>query len=235
MAVKTKLPAEFEQKLFELINDLICVDGLRFNIYVPGIKLYQEIASDDDIDQMVKDYSIEYWACDPMHPSNFEHTERLVVTNSEMMTDFAWQKTEIFKNFFSPHGIFHNADVFFRQQDKIIAVLTLLRSDPSQRFNAKEVGLLNSIQPFIQFSLQNIYLPKRTHDRESMSNEFGLTAREVDVLELALTGASNKILVDQLKISLPTLRTHLQNIYTKTGVHSLSELIFKVMSLLGTK
>ena len=65
-----------------------------------------------------------------------------------------------------------------------------------------------------------------------MSEEFELTPRELDVIELALTGASNKILVEHLKVSQPTLRTHLQNIYLKIGVHSHSELISKVLGIL---
>jgi len=80
--------------------------------------------------------------------------------------------------------------------------------------------------------LNKIYLPKRIHDRTTLSEEFELTPRELDVIELALTGASNKVLVEHLKVSQPTLRTHLQNIYAKIGVHSHSELISKVLGIL---
>ncbi len=167
-----------------------------------------------------------------MHPSNFEHTDTIVVTNSMLMTDFAWQKTEIYEKFYKPHGYFHNADIFFRQRDRIIAVLTLLRKDSTRHFTDQEVELLKKLQPFIQYTLSKVYLPKRVHNRQSMSDKYDLTAREMDVVELALTGASNKILVEKLNISLPTLRTHLQNVYTKVGVHSNSELISTLLQML---
>ncbi len=232
MSISTKLPEEFELELFELIDRLLPVDGIRFRVYVPGIDLSQEIGSDVEIDQMTKDYSSEFWKVDPMHPSNFEHTNRTVVTNSELMTNSAWENTDIYKNFFAPHDYFHNADVFFRYEERIIGVLTVLRKDPDKNFTPTETRLLKDIQPFLEFSLSKVYLPKRTHNRESLAKEFSLTSRELDVVEVALTGASNKELVQKLKISLPTLRTHIQNIYRKTDVHSNSELISKVLNIL---
>ena len=225
-------PEGFQNELFALVSGLIAVDGLRFNIYMPSIDLNEEVASDKDVDSMVRDYVKNFWLYDPMHPSNFEDTDTVVITNSILMSDFAWQKTQIFKEFFRPNGFFHNADVFFRQQDRIIAVLTLLRKDAIRRFSDTEVELLKKIQPFVQYSLNETYLPKRIHNRSSLAEKYGLTARELDVIELALTGASNKILVRQLKISLPTLRTHLQNIYSKVDVHSNSELISKLFGIL---
>ena len=223
---------EFEAYLFKLCSSLLSLDGLRFDIYIPKANLDYHIGSDGEIDVMNKGYKKQFWQCDPMHPSLFEGKDTIVVTNSMLMTDFAWQKTQIFKEFYKPHNYFHNADVFFRQNEVIIAVLTLVRKDPAKMFTDQEVELLRKIQPFIEYALKKVYLPKRIHNRESLSKEFGLTARELDVVELALTGASNKILVKQLNISLPTLRTHMQNIYSKVGVHSSSELISTLMSLL---
>ncbi|MDB4512118.1 helix-turn-helix transcriptional regulator [Arenicella sp.] len=225
-------PEDFQQELFSLIKRMLAIDGCRFNVYVPGINLNQEIASSSEVDKMVKDYNESHWNHDPLHPSKYEDKDTVVITNSMLMTDFSWQKTEIFKTFFKPHGYFHNCDVFFRQQDRIIAVLSLIRKDPARMFADQEVELLKKIQPFIQYSLSKVYLPKRVHDRKSLASKYKLTARELDVVELALTGASNKVLVKHLNISLPTLRTHMQNIYTKVGVHSSSELISTLMTIL---
>ena len=225
-------PEGFQNELFALINRVITVDGLRFNIYVPRLNLNEEVGSDLLMEQMSKDYANEYWSHDPMHPSCFEGTSVVVITNSLLMTDVSWQQTQIYKEFFKPHDIFHNADVFFRQKNRIIAVLSLVRKNRKEPFIKAEVELLTKLQPFIQYSLNKVYLPKRVHDRVSLAKKFGFTARELDVVELALTGASNKVLIGQLKISQPTLRTHLQNIYLKVGVHSSSELISKLLGLL---
>ena len=226
------LHGEFQSELFKLCSNLLSLDGLRFNMYLPETGLNYQACSDDEIDLMEEGYKSQFWECDPMHPSLFEGKDTVVITNSMLMTDFAWQKTRLYVELFKPHNYFHNADVFFRQNGVIIAVLTLLRKDPVKMFTDKEVERLKQVQPFIEYCLKKVYLSKRVHDRESLCDEYGFTARELDVVELALTGASNKVLVQQLKISLPTLRTHMQNIFSKVGVHSSSELISKLMSLL---
>lgn len=228
----TQSTEAFETELFEMARRLLPVDGLRFNIYVPKAHLHQDVSANDSEADAAEDYQSNYWHLDPMHPSNFEDTDTVVITNSMLMSDSAWQKTEIFKKFLKPIGYFHNADVFFRQEDRIIGVLTLVRKDSTKHFTDQEVALLKKVQPFIQYTLLNVYLSERVHDRQSMSDEYNLTTRELDVVELALTGASNKILVEKLNISLPTLRTHLQNVYSKVGVHSNSELISTLLHIL---
>jgi len=223
---------EFQEELFQFIERQLAVDALRFNVYMPRIDLNVEITSGDKIYAMTQDYQKKFWLFDPLHPSRYDNLDTIVISNSMLMTDSAWMNTRLYKEFFEPNGIFHNVDMFFRRNERIIAVLSLLRNDKDQPFTQRELGRLQAIQPFVQFTLNKIYLPRRIHDRTTLGEEFELTPRELDVVELALTGASNKILVDQLKISLPTLRTHLQNIYTKVGVHSNSELISKLLGIL---
>jgi DNA-binding CsgD family transcriptional regulator len=47
-----------------------------------------------------------------------------------------------------------------------------------------------------------------------------LTAREVEVLRLVAAGAPNKEIAARLVISPTTVRTHLENVYEKLGVHT---------------
>ena len=52
-----------------------------------------------------------------------------------------------------------------------------------------------------------------------------LTAREVEVLKLIETGASNQDIARQLVISIPTVKRHITNIYTKLDVKSRTQAI----------
>ena len=225
-------PEEFQGKVFALVKRMLPVDSERFFIYLPHMNLNQETVSDDTIMTMTNEYMDRYWEHDPMFPANFEETDTTVISNTLLMPNDRWKDTVIFKEFFQPNGFFHDADVFFRQRGKIVAVLTLLRIDEHQPFTDQEIELLKNMQPFIEYALSKVYLPKRIQDREILGERFDLTSRELDVIEFALTGASNKQLIKRLNISLPTLRTHLQKIYTKVGVHSTSELISKLLRML---
>ena len=48
----------------------------------------------------------------------------------------------------------------------------------------------------------------------------GLTAREVEVLQLVATGRTNRVIAAELFLSEKTVARHLSNIFTKLGVSS---------------
>ncbi|MBR8638838.1 helix-turn-helix transcriptional regulator [Streptomyces tuirus] len=54
----------------------------------------------------------------------------------------------------------------------------------------------------------------------SYPNPGGLTPREVEVLRLVATGATNREIADSLVISEKTVARHVSNMFTKLGVSS---------------
>ena len=57
----------------------------------------------------------------------------------------------------------------------------------------------------------------RWHSRSSPA---GLTEREVEVLRLLREGLTNREIADRLVIATTTVRTHLENVFEKLGVHT---------------
>jgi DNA-binding CsgD family transcriptional regulator len=51
-----------------------------------------------------------------------------------------------------------------------------------------------------------------------------LTAREIEVVRLSLSGFSTRAIAERLEISFETVRAHKKHIYAKLGVSSQSEL-----------
>lgn len=69
------------------------------------------------------------------------------------------------------------------------------------------------------------YLVSRRREMALTDPAFGeLTKREKQVFELASTGKRRQEIASELFISSATVRTHLQNLYRKLGVHSQAEL-----------
>jgi DNA-binding NarL/FixJ family response regulator len=59
--------------------------------------------------------------------------------------------------------------------------------------------------------------------------EYGLTTREKEILQLLVDGLSKKHIADKLCVSFYTIDTHLKNIYSKLHVHSQIDVISKTM------
>ena len=56
----------------------------------------------------------------------------------------------------------------------------------------------------------------------SLSSPTILTRREIEVIRLLAQGMTNKQITDQLMISMSTVNTHVQSIYSKLGIASRS-------------
>lgn len=62
----------------------------------------------------------------------------------------------------------------------------------------------------------------------TLAKEYGLTGRELEIIEHISQGLSNKEIADRLYISYHTVRTHLDNIFNKLGVSSRTAVLYKM-------
>ncbi len=65
--------------------------------------------------------------------------------------------------------------------------------------------------------------------QRAKTNQYHLTPRELDVLQLLIKGYSSKMIASELIISFDTARSHLKNIYAKLHVNCGKEAISKVL------
>ncbi len=124
----------------------------------------------------------------------------------------------------------------FEDEDKIFAAIKagadgyLLKKDSPQK-------VLDSIQDvFDGKSSMNGIISRKVleyfHKKPAVKrpDDYNLTKREHEVLELLMDGLSYKEIADRCSISIQTLNTHIKNIYSKLGVHSRSEASAKFRS-----
>ncbi len=64
-----------------------------------------------------------------------------------------------------------------------------------------------------------------------MRDGFGFNEREYQILQLIIKGYSNQTIADELFIALPTVKTHISNLYGKLQVNSRTQAIYKAQSL----
>ncbi len=76
---------------------------------------------------------------------------------------------------------------------------------------------------------------KTEKEMERIVKKYNISSREHEILNLVMKGKSNKEIEDVLFISMPTVKTHISNIYRKFAVKNRLELICLIQQSLGAK
>lgn len=102
----------------------------------------------------------------------------------------------------------------------------LKNTSPLQLVNALQ-EVMNGGAPMSPFVAQKVF----QHFRQTTpdSEQFNLTAREKEILELLVKGNSYKMIADKSTVTIDTVKKHLQNIYHKLHVNCGTEAVAKAL------
>lgn len=232
LSLSENFPNGFQREALDLVNGLLPLTSSGFYLVGPDMRHSGVVFRNLDL-AVERDYSQKYRELDPLNPALFAQTDERVVCIDEQLSEAELLDSVYYQEFMQPLKHRHVADMFLRRDQDIVAVLTMLREAALGPFTDTELSLARQLQPFIQYSLNTVYLPKRYRERDSVQKTYHLTDRELDVLELIVAGASNKVIARQLALSLATVKTHIQHIFRKAQVASRTELSALVLRDLG--
>lgn len=162
---------------------------------------------------------------------------RRAVSVNEVMPQRELVNTEFFNDFLDQDGLYYGMNVFvYDDMGFNIGDFRVWRSRRRDNFTDTDRDLLDLIAPYFRNAMHNIFI-SRSHieslDFEDISRRlvgrWQLTRRETDVALAMLDGSSDKVISDRLCISITTLRTHVQHIYSKLNVGSRAEFCNRLM------
>ena len=229
--LNSNFPNQFQNQSLQLVRHIVPLTSSAFYLIDPdmrhrGVALYN---LEPDVE---KEYQQKFSHLDPLNPRKFSSTTETVVTIDSQISPAMLKQSTYYQEFMKPHDHRYVADMFFRYAGEIIAVLSMLRHESMGPFTKAELTLLSHLQPFLEYTLNAVYLPKRVAERQSIQAHYSLTDRELDILELVIAGASNKAIANELSLGLATVKTHLSHIFQKTESASRTELLAKVFKSL---
>lgn len=102
----------------------------------------------------------------------------------------------------------------------------LKNTSPVQLVNALQ-DVMNGGAPMSPFVAQKIFQHFRLEKIDS--EQFNLTTREKEILELLVKGNSYKMIADKSGVTIDTVKKHLQNIYHKLHVNCGTEAVAKAL------
>ncbi len=120
----------------------------------------------------------------------------------------------------------------FEDEDKIFNSIKvgaqgyLLKKDPSDKILEAIRGIYNGESMLNGKIARKMleYFSRKENDRQQELEQFKLTKREKEILQLLIDGKSYKLIADTCHISIDTLFTHTRNIYNKLNIHSRAEI-----------
>lgn len=146
--------------------------------------------------------------------------------SSDYMNYGKWLKNEHRVDFLTPLRIHHLACVQVFNHDELAAMISLHRSTGSKDFNQQEMEILKLLHYHMNNALENTFLLYK----HRLPGTYELTNRESQIALHIARGKTNLEIARQLFISENTVKTHIKRIFTKTGVKSRTELVFKLRS-----
>ena len=151
-------------------------------------------------------------------------------------------QSEYYRSYYARTGLSEEICYIFYQPDGVAVLISLMRSDSSSKFSARQFRLLQSTAPIVISLAQQHWrnIPGNLHgeteainthhDHSLITNTVGtlfgqrITPRETQVVVMVLEGHSSGSIAKSLKISVGTVRIHRRNIYAKLQISSQQEL-----------
>jgi len=110
-----------------------------------------------------------------------------------------------------PMGIAHEMRFWLAGPPGWVRGFFFIRNQGRRNFSERDRNVLTILRPHLGAIRERW---QRKH------HPAGLTAREIEVLRLIRQGLTNREIADRLVISPGTVRTHLENVFEKLGVHT---------------
>ena len=141
--------------------------------------------------------------------------------------------TEFFKKFLKPEGIPYGCGILLIRNQRVLGILNLFRNNENGDFTDKEMFILDVLKNHLENMVHNTVY----HSRQGMAakqyleqaaENYDLTPRELEILELIGEGLSNQEICDKLVISTSTVKKHIYNLFQKTNVSSRTQLLNRI-------
>ncbi len=169
---------------------------------------------------MHRDYLRHYRDYDPLQPRHCLASASPVVPLRQGIARQPAEDSALYQGFLRRHGICDVVEVLAHAHQRPVAALSLLRDARLGAFSDQELRQLRALHGLMELAAQACATPTASAERLQ-----GLTPREREIALLLRDGVSNKCLAQCLGLGLPTVKTHLLNLFRKTGARSRIELV----------
>jgi DNA-binding CsgD family transcriptional regulator len=145
----------------------------------------------------------------PLRDKTF-HRSTVPLKTSDIASPRALRRNPFYIDVLRPEGIEHELKVWLPAPPRTAYAFFFERTHGRRDFDERERGLLAMLRPHLAAI--------RRRRRNALCS--ALTERETEILQLVARGLTNSQIAERLVISRATVRTHLEHVFVKLGVHT---------------
>jgi len=187
--------------------------------------LAESPAADGRPDVLFQDYLKGLYRIDPFWRVNGEQPQSGLFQLADVAPD-CFEMTEYYQRYFKLNIVADEVQFNYLLPNNQLVLLSL---GSEQKFSEAEIGWLSLIKPWVLALLRQRMAYEKietesTSDNLQVLREI-LTTRELEIVQLMLSGHSNKVMANRLNIALDTIKTHRRHIYSKLNIRTQAELL----------
>jgi len=155
-------------------------------------------------------------------PITFElQSRRHATAVSEVMPHRELARTEFFNDFLARDGLHWGINLHAYDGERAVGDLRIWRARQRRDFEPRDKALLDLIEPAFVAALRRARrrLAGAAPTCADEAAGAGLSRRELEVARCVGRGLTDKEIARELTIALPSVRTYLQRVFDKLGVH----------------
>lgn len=162
------------------------------------------------------DYAMRMEETDPSNVSRMT-SARDSVTQLRQPNRPMPAETALYHQFLHDYGVTDVIDLMFWSEGVAVAGIGILKRHSDPPTSQAAITTACVMQRYIEFNLQKHERLSRARCRRILTQTYGLTTREITVAELIIQGLTNNEIAESLNMKLPTVKSHLLQIFGKTG------------------
>lgn len=210
---------ELRLRLGRELLELLRADQFASYVWDAGAGRFEHRAmlhmSESNLDR----YEAWYMFRDPI---TFElQSRRHATAVSEVLPHRALARTEFFVDFLARDGLHWGINLHaYDERDVALGDLRVWRAKHRRDFEPRDKALLDLIEPAFVAALRRARARRAAGGALADANAGGLLSpRELEVARCIGRGLTDKEIARELAIALPSVRTYLQRVFDKLGVH----------------
>nr|WP_294582649.1 helix-turn-helix transcriptional regulator [uncultured Anaerotignum sp.] len=156
----------------------------------------------------------------------------MVYRETDLMPDEKRVQTEYYKSIYEVNNWHYSLQLVLAYDKRFLGVITFYKNKGKEDFKYADIFKIQLIENHLAYRI-NKEQEEASKNKDKVSVEeaveqFGLTKKESDILDLLVKGYNNKEICDQMVISSNTVKKHILNIYRKLNIKNRVQLLCMV-------